>query len=1518
MSQETTARLELRFLGSFQVRLDGAALVGFRSDKARALLAYLAIEAGRPLRRDSVASLLWSTFDERAARRSLTSALGNLRRLLAPLEDLAILSADPQTVEFRLVEPQVWSDVAVFRSAVHQCSVHPHRSLLYCAQCIDRLEQAVQLYEGDFLAGFHLGDSASFDDWRSMQSEALHQAALDALNTVTSHYLAMGQYSTAERYARRLLLLEPWNEAAHRQLMTALALSGQRAAALTQFELCVQTLARELAVPPEPATVRLANEIRTGAVPPPEPLVARENPYKGLRAFRTADATDFFGREAFVDQLVQSVQNRPLTAVIGPSGSGKSSVVQAGLLQRLSTADSQHSSENGSDANGPGSGRRIGPWLVLETRPGADPFHSLAAALAPFLLAQPYERSRPSAEAIAALAQNLRLGRLTLDEAARQILARPLFRNTRRILLLIDQFEEAFALCHHDDTRLAYLDALVSPVRRPNGDCSLTELLVLRADFMGKVLLHRPLADALQDGGLILGPMTRPELEQAVVMPAQAQGVRFQDGLVARILDDVGQSPGRLPLLQFALTQLWEYQDQGYLTHAAYEAIGRVEGALAKHAEEFYGTLAPTEQVTVRRVLMQLVTPGQGTEDTRRPSNREEIGEEDWPIVQKLADARLVVTDQDASGQEVVDIVHEALIRGWDRLRGWLDADRAFRIWQQRIRWAVEQWETTGEDAGALLRGAPLAEAEAWLAARPGDVGARTRLFVTASMAQREAERAAVQEQQARELAQAQALAEAERRRADQEARSRHRLRRLAVGLVILALLATVATFLAFLSLQEADSQRDLALRAEATSQAERELAQKEARRALSRQLAAQSISLLEKKPDLALLLAVQARRLAETATDLFALPINLRLSPYLEAFLHGNTGAVYALATSPDNRTVASGSDNGLVFLWDIAAKRLSGEPLQHDLKTIYSLAFDRTGQLLAAGDAQGHLVVWDLASRTPRLDLPNAHADVIDDLRFDPAGNLLTSTSDDHTVKQWNVQTGEPVGSVANVGPDETLRLSPNSQQVATVLETVVSVRDVATGEVILPPLARHSDNVQDLEFSPDGEMLVTSSFDGTTMLWDMSTGEQITTPLTGHTGRVLASTFSPDGRLLATGGADGAIILWDVARGQPLGAPLTGHSNWVRALAFTPDGGTLISGGTDGRVILWSLTRHRDLAGHEAKVRALAFGPDGKTLLSGGFDNTVRLWDVEMSRPLFPPVAAHKNSVLAAAMSPDGKIAATGSAGEPPEIILWDVTTGKPIGQPLVAQEGPITHLAFSPDGRTLAASSFDKTVALWDVAGRRLLTAPMSGHDDWVMTVSFSPDGRLVATGGADATVRLWDAATGAAVGEPFRGHTNWVTSLDFSPDSRVLATGSSDSTVRLWDVASGRAIGEPLVGHSAPVWGVAFDSADGSSLLTLGGDGTYLRWDLTTRDLAGLPLVSGVEAEGMALSPDRQAAASGAFNSTGDIHVWLRPEGTWFDQACRIANRNFTEEEWRQYLGDTPFEQVCPAAVSDAR
>ena len=529
--------------------------------------------------------------------------------------------------------------------------------------------------------------------------------------------------------------------------------------------------------------------LATWAIPP--------CPYRGLLAFREQDASFFFGREAFTERLVETVEGHALTvAVVGPSGSGKSSVVFAGLLPRLRQAHNKNRDED---------------WTIARLRPGSQPFDELANALLPLL--EPEMTRTDRLIEVPKLAGALRQGDVALSRVAAEILEQS--PDASHLLLVIDQFEELYTLCPDPDTRHAFLDCLIqatSPAPPlPRSPAPLHLVLTLRADFLGQALAYRPFADALDRAEkLILGPMNREELEAAIVRPAERQGVAFEEGLVARILDDVGGEPGNLPLLEFALTQLWERQQGGLLTHAAYEAIGEVEGALVRYADRVYEDLSEPEQEQARQVFVQLVRPGEGTEDTRRPATRAELGEEHWPLVQKLADARLVVTGRDPAGREAVEIAHEALIQRWGDLRAWMEENRDFRMWQERLRAALRQWEASGRDTGALLRGAPLAEAREWLAERREALEQNARAFIKASAAWA------------------------------------RRIRWLTAGGVALAFL--VVSALALL----AWGQRNVALR--------------QTRAAQIRALAAQAQAVLEEHPQRSLLLALEALDLASGA----------------------------------------------------------------------------------------------------------------------------------------------------------------------------------------------------------------------------------------------------------------------------------------------------------------------------------------------------------------------------------------------------------------------------------------------------------------------------------------------------------------------------------------------------------------------------------------------------------------------------------------------------------------------------
>lgn len=447
-------------------------------------------------------------------------------------------------------------------------------------------------------------------------------------------------------------------------------------------------------------------------------------PYRGLSAFREEDAEFFFGREDFTQQLVTAVERQQLVAVIGNSGSGKSSVVFAGLIPKL---------------------RQQPEWLIADFRPTTHPFEELAAALV--YLREPEESKVKQDVDAGMLSKALQKGELTV----RTVLSRILEDNTR-LLLVADQFEQLYTLCEDIQKRRLFLEQLLEAVNHlPN----FTLVLTLRADFLGSALSDRPLADALQNADVKLGPMNRQELLSTIVKPAQKLGVSIEPGLTERILEEVEKSPGNLPLLEFALTLLWKNQSNGQLTHEAYQEIDGVEQALANYASELYGKLSETDKQKAQRLFIQLVHPGKGTEDTRRIATRDEVGEDNWDLVTRrngLADGRLVVTGRNEVGEETVEVIHEALIREWKTLRGWMEANREFRTWQEGLKAKMREWKETGRDDGALLRGLPLAQAEKWQQERSEELQAE-KDFIRLSLELRDREEKHKQDRRRRELA---------------------------------------------------------------------------------------------------------------------------------------------------------------------------------------------------------------------------------------------------------------------------------------------------------------------------------------------------------------------------------------------------------------------------------------------------------------------------------------------------------------------------------------------------------------------------------------------------------------------------------------------------------------------------------------------------------------------------------------------------------------------------------------------
>lgn len=757
--------LEIRLLGGLTIRRGGEPVTGLASHKVEALLAYLACTR-RAHPREVLATMFWDERPQARVMANLRVALASLRRHLAPHVNIT-----RDTAAFDRASTY-WLDVEAFSQGIdraigqqlHRTARQPGEGLT--SDQAGWLAEAVALYQGDFLAGFYVRESRGFEEWALLERERLRRMALQALQELVAWHLTRGEFSATIEYATQLLGMDPLSEEGHRQLMLALLHSGERNAALEQYEICRRVLAEELGIEPSERTTALYERIRVAptSLPHDFPAVEVPCPYKGLAAFEPEDAAHFFGREALVAEMTVRLADSRFLAVVGPSGSGKSSVVRAGLLPAIGQGALLDSQD----------------WQTVILTPGPHPLAELAERLSTLNGFTPAE-----------LLKELKATESGLDLAVRRLLAdQP---GHVCLLLVVDQFEEVFALCRDEAERGRFIDALLHAVEV--ADSRTTIVPVIRAEFYGHCAGYPRLAARLQSAQVLVGPLSEEELGQVIEGPAEVVGLRLEPGLVEAIANDVAGEPGALPLLSHALLETWQRRRGRVMSLAGYAETGGVAGAIAQTADTVYRRLSPEAQAIARGIFLRLTEPGEaGAQDTRRRVSPAELVREpeETPAVEavlkQLADARLITT-----GEDTVEVAHEVLIREWPLLRRWLEDDREGLRIHRHLTEAAGEWERWDRDQGELYRGAWLALATEWAEVHADALNPLERQFLATSQEAAQRRAAEREARRQRELEAVRRVAEAERRLAEVQARASTRLRRLAGALGMVFLLAVAA-----------------------------------------------------------------------------------------------------------------------------------------------------------------------------------------------------------------------------------------------------------------------------------------------------------------------------------------------------------------------------------------------------------------------------------------------------------------------------------------------------------------------------------------------------------------------------------------------------------------------------------------------------------------------------------------------------------------------------------------------------
>ncbi len=1220
------------------------------------------------------------------------------------------------------------------------------------------------------------------------------------------------------------------------------------------------------------------------------------SPFRSLQVFEPEDAWLFFGRDREISELLERLACSPVLAVVGNSGCGKSSLIRAGLIPALQAGRFSYE------------GRPVESWRIAIFRPSGSPFDYLAEVL-PSQLA-PELSLTSHTELVADCRRKFPLDQEALRNAIIALANGATERSNEKkthVLLVADQFEELFTLTTERQVRDRYVGSLLA-ASNLGGAVFVHVVLALRADFYAQCLEHPELSRRLAMNQYNVPRMNREQLRECIERRLQLASSSAESGLIDTLLEEVGDEPGNLALLEHALGQLWD-KSGGFgrtLTNRAYSDIGRLRGALGRHADDVYAGLGSDRlKLLARKIFLELVHLGEdgdtpNSSDTRRRVAKTDLlalGEEEEveQMLARLASSRLISTGG-SEEEPFVEVSHEALIREWPALREWITTHRDSLRLERRLRQAAEEWERVKRDPGALLQGARLAQGEEWLVNSSESLPI-VREFLQASMESRD---------------------EAARRKL-----VRSRWFSFALGTLLLATIG-VAWYVYRLQLVEK-----------------------------SRALAAQAEELRGQDQGQALNLAIRAWRTAKTDEARLAVT---KAFPQLVATLNHAAGVESALF-SPDGQRVLTASDDHTARLWSSKDGRLLATLEGHKDRIIYA-EFSSDGKRIVTASFDHTARIWD-GVHGALLAILEGHTDKLMRAQFSLDGMRIVTASLDHTARVWSTADGHSLAVLQAHGNSVSKAVfSPDGRLIVTAGWDNIAHIWSGTDYGLVTDLAGHDNAIVDVEFSPDGQRIVTSSSDLTARIWNSVDGHLLAT--LRHDSTVVRARFSPDGLRIATASLDHAVRIWDGIHGRLL-VTLNGHTAGVRHVTFSRDGRLVLTDSDDSTARVWSSVTGRLLAvmtipvgsaaspvdlsvfpyfstfspdghlvvtalgdpaariwniaasgettailrGHTGDIREPVFSPDGQRIFTTSTDNTTRIWNSSDGH-LLRTLQGRSDFVYRSILSPDGQRVVTKTQNT---AQIWNVTDGGLLAT-LKGHTDLILGAQFSPDGKRIVTASRDRTIRTWNSAdGYLLIAIPTNG--DSFGNVVFSRDGQSIATSTSDGIGQVWNAADGRSV-TIFRGKTGNVYRPKFSHDSRRILAGCTDQTAKIWDANTGRLLAT-LRGHAGEIHSVEF-SPDDQLIATASADNTARIWNGSDNRL--LIVLEG-HTDGIwdaQFSPDGLRIATASLDHTARIwdsvngsmiavlqgHTYLVSDAIFSPNGQRIATASYdqTARIWR--------------------